>query len=756
MTTARTTARRFGAHPALVLAMALACTAAVLLATASPARATVFSNGGAITVNETGCGPPDAEAATPYPSNITVSGLSGTVTDVNVTLSGVTHPFEGDLEILLVSPAGGTKNLVVLSDAGTGSLSNAAVTFDDSAAAQPPQNSAWGPGTYKPVNYFEVSGADSFPGPAPAASSNTTLAAAFNGIAPNGTWSLYVVDDACGDGGSIGGGWSLDITTAALTATTTSVVSSLNPSRTGQSVTFTSTTTAGGPVPSGTVTFTDGATTLAANVAVDSSGQAAFTTAALTEGNHLIKATYNANATFATSNGTVDQRVDNNTTVTPPSQWCNTGAVTIADNTTATPYPSNIFVTGGPASLGDVNVTLKNVSHTFDGDIEALLVGPAGQNLVIVSDAGTAAITNVTVNLDDAASGPLPVAGAWAAPNATTTVKPTNYNEAIPDSFPGPAPAPTAATALSTFNGTNANGTWSLYVKDDGAPDSGSIAGGWCLNLTGPPPPAVPTNVVATATSSTRIALTWDAVVGATSYEIDRSEVAGGPYGDTRTVTTNSYDNTGRTPDTTYYYVVRAVGVGGTSANSAEASAHTPALPAAPTGVVASTVNATRVNVSWNPVAGAAGYEVSHSTTSGGPYVKVATVPGTSFLHTGAVPGTTNYYVVRTVVATGSSVNSAQASAVTPPLPVPPGNVVATALTPTRVSVTWDPVAGATAYEVWRATVSGGPYVKKGTVPGTSFTDTAAASGTTYYYVVRTVTGAGTSANSAQATATTP
>src|SRR5207248_5563112 len=124
-------------------------------------------------------------------------------------------------------------------------------------------------------------------------SSNTTLAGAFNGIAPNGTWSLYVIDDACGDSpDTISGGWTLNVTTVSAAATSTGVTSSLNPSRTGQSVTFTATVMSGGsPVTTGTVTFTDGPNTLAANVPVNGSGQASFSTSTLTEGNHIVQAT---------------------------------------------------------------------------------------------------------------------------------------------------------------------------------------------------------------------------------------------------------------------------------------------------------------------------------------------------------------------------------------------------------------------------------------------------------------------------------
>ena len=471
--TRRPRARAWSLATLTVLATLVGVTASV-----APVGAATFSNAAPITIPDPDCTDPDR--AQPYPSTIDVTGLTGTIADVNVTLNGVTHPFEGDLEILLVGPTG--TNLVLLSDAGTGSLSNATVTFDDSATSSPPQNVAWGPGTYDPVNYAEISGPDTFPAPAPAASTNTALSA-FNGTSPNGTWSLYVLDDACPDAGSIAGGWTLDITTSSASPSTTSVSSSVNPSTTGQPVTFTATVGSTSTVNAGTVTFTEGATVIAADVPVNSSGVATFTTSSLAEGNHVITATYNGTGSFAPSSGTVNQRVDNITTRSG-NTYCNAGPITITDNTTATPYPSNIFVTGFTGTVGKVTVTLNNVTHAFAGDVEALLVGPAGQNIVLASDAGTAGVSNVTVSFDDAATGQLPATGSWAAPGSTITADPTNHVELAGDSFPPPAPAPSTASTLATFNGTDPNGTWSLYVKDDAAPDSGSIAGGWCLTFT--------------------------------------------------------------------------------------------------------------------------------------------------------------------------------------------------------------------------------------------------------------------------------
>jgi hypothetical protein len=59
--------------------------------------------------------------------------------------------------------------------------------------------------------------------------------------------------------------------------------------------------------------------------------------------------------------------------------------------------------------------------------------------------------------------------------------RPTDYK--VSDHFFSPAPSPPYANNLSTFNGTDPNGTWSLYVEDDQAQDNGAIAGGWLLQI---------------------------------------------------------------------------------------------------------------------------------------------------------------------------------------------------------------------------------------------------------------------------------
>jgi CSLREA domain-containing protein len=94
---------------------------------------------------------------------------------------------------------------------------------------------------------------------------------------------------------------------SSVTASSTALVSSVNPSNSGQSVTFTATVS--GSSPTGTVQFMDGASNLGAPVALGG-GIATLTTASLAVGTHSITAAYGGDATnSASTSNTVSQQV---------------------------------------------------------------------------------------------------------------------------------------------------------------------------------------------------------------------------------------------------------------------------------------------------------------------------------------------------------------------------------------------------------------------------------------------------------------
>jgi subtilisin-like proprotein convertase family protein len=163
--------------------------------------------------------------------------------------------------------------------------------------------------------------------------------------------------------------------------------------------------------------------------------------------------------------------------------FSNPGAILIPDLRAAAPYPSTIEVSGLSAPTTDVNVELTGFSHTCPDDVEVLLVGPHGQQTLLMADidpdACSRTVTPTNLTFDSSASSAVP------SPPTTGTWLPTDGALRDDDTFP--VPAPTGSThplGLSVFSGTAANGTWSLYVLDVVVGDSGSVAGGWRLQIT--------------------------------------------------------------------------------------------------------------------------------------------------------------------------------------------------------------------------------------------------------------------------------
>ena len=180
---------------------------------------------------------------------------------------------------------------------------------------------------------------------------------------------------------------------------------------------------------------------------------------------------------------------------------------------------------------------------------------------------------------------------------------------------------------------------------------------------------AAPTSVTATATSPSRITVSWTAVSGAIKYYIYQSQGPAGPFtlkGAVKTPNT-SLPVANLTAGTEYCYVVSSGDMYGNNGpqSSPPACATTPngaTLPPPPTNVVATPTSSSRITVSWSAAPTATKYFVYQSTGMAGPYNYVASVvsPTTSYPAASLTASTQYCFEV-------ASVNSAGTSAVSSP-----------------------------------------------------------------------------------------
>jgi subtilisin-like proprotein convertase family protein len=154
--------------------------------------------------------------------------------------------------------------------------------------------------------------------------------------------------------------------------------------------------------------------------------------------------------------------------------------IVLPDQGVAGAYPSTILVNGFTGVVRKVSVTLSNVSHQSLADLTALLVGPQGRLVQLLSLRGgwpgdyPAPFNDVTWTFDDEATN-------WLyGTTASGTYQPTAFTAGI-GLFPAPAPQEAPERRLSIFRGTEPNGVWSLYLYDNVSGNGGAIAGGWSL-----------------------------------------------------------------------------------------------------------------------------------------------------------------------------------------------------------------------------------------------------------------------------------
>ena len=159
--------------------------------------------------------------------------------------------------------------------------------------------------------------------------------------------------------------------------------------------------------------------------------------------------------------------------------FSNFAGIAIASNTQA--GPSTITVSGLTAPIADVDVSLHSLTHPTASDLDILLVGPGGQKALIMSDTGDDA-ANDSLTFSDEAAERLP-----SVDNLVSgTFQPTDDDYVpAPDIFAAPAPTTNAGSSLSVFNGTDGNGVWTLYIREqDNVPVETGALVGWSLRFT--------------------------------------------------------------------------------------------------------------------------------------------------------------------------------------------------------------------------------------------------------------------------------
>ena len=173
--------------------------------------------------------------------------------------------------------------------------------------------------------------------------------------------------------------------------------------------------------------------------------------------------------------------------------------------------------------------------------------------------------------------------------------------------------------------------------------------------------------------------------------------------------------------------------------------------PAAPVVKLGNSATSGKPMLTWNAVYGATSYRIYRSTSRGSGYSLLGTVTATSYTNTGAKAGTTYYYRVKACNDAGlspySNIVSGKVKSVTPK-PSAPVVKIGNSASSGKPMLTWNAVSGATSYKVYRATSQNGTYSLLGTVTATSYTNTGAKAGVTYYYKVKAVNSAGESAYS--------
>ncbi|MGC8638434.1 MAG: fibronectin type III domain-containing protein [Isosphaeraceae bacterium] len=330
-----------------------------------------------------------------------------------------------------------------------------------------------------------------------------------------------------------------------------------------------------------------------------------------------------------------------------------------------------------------------------------------------------------------------------------------------PTGPPGTQIASLYGTSTNSYTVTGPfNGSTTYYFRVHAYAYTGGNSAYATASVTTPAFPNQPSLTSASAQSDTSVSLSWTDAAGETGFLVERSTSNGTTWTTAASVGTGvtSLTDTRLAESTSYTYRVSATNSASSSAPSATRSVAT--QPSAPSGLAATAVSATQINLVWTDHSTAASTYYVERSTDGVNWTQVGTVYGTtaaSYTATGPFKGSTTYdFRVRDYSYTGGySAYAPLASTTTPAFPNQPTISSAVAQSDTSVLLSWADVAGETGFRIERQV--SGIWTSVGTVGAgvTTFTDTGLHEATSYNYRVFATNSLGDSAPSATAYATT-
>ena len=243
----------------------------------------------------------------------------------------------------------------------------------------------------------------------------------------------------------------------------------------------------------------------------------------------------------------------------------------------------------------------------------------------------------------------------------------------------------------------------------------------------------------------------WAAVAGANKYEVYRSGSKDGTYTLLGTTTNLNYTDSKANAGYIYYYKVKAVNAVGAKSVYSAAVAGT-CHCARPVVTPDYLVSTGKPYIKWTAVAGASKYEVYRSGTKNGTYTLLGTTANLNYTDNKANAGYTYYYKVKAVSKVKSTANSYYSTVVAATCHCARPVVKIATTSAGNPTLTWNAITGASQYEIYRATSQSGTYTKMFTTTKTSYTNTSAKAGTTYYYKVKAISKVRSTANSSFST----